>query len=89
MDDINLEYYFDYNENRICLTSKVYKNEAEEDENENDKSTIYADIDAKNGQISDAVTVEKGKRIAKELNPNTGNALPTEVPYWEEIILAQ
>lgn len=59
--------------------------EAEEEENENDKSTIYAYIDAENGQISDAVTVERGKRIAKEVNPNTGNALPAEVPYWEEI----
>lgn len=46
---------------------------------------IYAYINSITGEVSDAVSVKRGKRIPRSENPNNGMPLAGEIPFWEEI----
>jgi len=52
---------------------------------EDKKKKAYAYIDQTSGKISDAVFVEKGKRIKAEKYFYNQKPFPVEVPYWDEI----
>ena len=49
------------------------------------ESTVYSYIDTINGKISDSVSINRGNRIKKTKNPNNDYAIPSKIPFWNEI----
>ncbi len=87
-EEINLNEDYNY-KNDILF--KLYEEDSAEEESkyaDNEEwreSTVYAYIDTLNGNISDSVSLNNGKRIKKTKNPNNNHDIPSQIPYWDEI----